>query len=188
MKQCAKCLKWKDLTDFHNDTRRKDGRYPNCKTCHYAYARHRYMNQPGVREAQQERYRERFATEPGFAAKTQARSRKFYASISGRARTLYAGGLRRDPHATLTLKHVQSGIERGHCAVTGIAFDLSDNHQQITGRAKNPYAPSLDRINPRLGYTDDNTRIVIWQYNLMKGELSDSELLYICRILAGVLS
>ena len=40
-------------------------------------------------------------------------------------------------------------------------------------------------VSHSLGYTKENTRIVIWQYNLMKGELTDSELLDICKILTN---
>jgi hypothetical protein len=71
------------------------------------------------------------------------------------------------------------------CPVTGIAFDLTNGHQLISGRAKNPYAPSLDRIEPKGSYSPENTRVVIWQYNMMKGELSDREIEYICALVAA---
>ena len=76
-------------------------------------------------------------------------------------------------------------MQRGYCMVTGIAFDFTDEHQVQTGRHRNPYSPSLDRIDPRSGYTDENSQIVITQYNLMKGELTDAEILQLCRMIAA---
>jgi hypothetical protein len=68
-------------------------------------------------------------------------------------------------------------VSQSHCSVTGIEFDYS----RPTKTKKNPYAPSLDRIDPNTGYIHGNVRLVIWQYNLMKGEISDKELLKICK-------
>lgn len=49
------------------------------------------------------------------------------------------------------------------CALTGIPFFSAHT---ATGKT-NPFAPSLDRIDPRGGYTRDNVRIVIFAINLM---------------------
>lgn len=49
------------------------------------------------------------------------------------------------------------------CALTGIEF-----YSKHTSSGKtNPFAPSLDRIDPKKGYTTDNVRIVILAVNLM---------------------
>jgi hypothetical protein len=49
-------------------------------------------------------------------------------------------------------------LQDGRCAVTGIPFEID------TGKDKSPFerpfAPSLDRIDNRLGYTSDNVRLV----------------------------
>jgi hypothetical protein len=36
----------------------------------------------------------------------------------------------------------------------------------VTGRF-HPYAPSIDRINPKRGYTPDNVRLVVFAINTM---------------------
>jgi len=41
-KQCRKCKKWKDKSEFHNEKRRKDGLHLHCKDCVCEYARKHY--------------------------------------------------------------------------------------------------------------------------------------------------
>ena len=60
----------------------------------------------------------------------------------------------------------------GKCEVTGIAFDYDNKFNTC----KNPLSPSIDRIDSTKGYSKDNARIVLWQYNLMRGELTDDQL------------
>lgn len=59
--------------------------------------------------------------------------------------------------------HYQSIIDTGLCQATGLLFDL-----QTTGShsRRNPFAPSLDRINPSLGYLRGNVRVVLWAFNI----------------------
>jgi hypothetical protein len=55
--------------------------------------------------------------------------------------------------------------------VTGARFDLGPR-----GRFhQNPLAPSIDRINPRGGYTVDNVRLVLWWINQARGQLDDRD-------------
>ena len=46
---------------------------------------------------------------------------------------------------------------------TGIRFYAEFD---VTGRF-HPYAPSLDRIDPKRGYTPDNVRLVVFAINTM---------------------
>jgi len=49
----------------------------------------------------------------------------------------------------------------------------------------NPYAPSIDRIDPSLGYVPDNCRIVCQRYNLWKGQAADDkEIIEFARLVA----
>lgn len=181
MKFCKKCSTEKPLSEFHNDAKRRDGKYIYCKNCHYAYMRNRYSTDPTVKTKRIANYAKRRSDDPQFVAANKRRSAEFYESIHGRAKTLLAGARRRDANCSVTFEHIVSGIERGNCPITGIKFDLTTEHQAISGRSKSPYSPSLDRIDSRKGYSDENTRIVIWQYNMAKGELADYEVLFICQ-------
>lgn len=71
----------------------------------------------------------------------------------------------RDLAFDLSVNWLLDTVERQdfRCALTGIEF-----YSKHTSAGKtNPFAPSLDRIDPKRGYTTDNVRIVILAVNLM---------------------
>jgi hypothetical protein len=59
-----------------------------------------------------------------------------------------------------------------NCEVTNIPFDISPSKNKSR---TNPFAPTIDRINPDGGYTKENCRIVCWIYNLSKSNWGDKE-------------
>ncbi len=63
-------------------------------------------------------------------------------------------------------------IERytGRCEITGIPFVFSST--------VSPYSISLDRINSKLGYTPENTRLVLWGVNALRGVSEDDVAMY----------
>ena len=78
---------------------------------------------------------------------------------------------------SLTLEWVTAKLDTKVCAATGIAFKL--------GRGKRTaWSPSIDKIDPRGGYTPENCRVVVWIYNAAKSEFTDDAVL----ILAGALA
>ncbi len=109
-------------------------------------------------------------------------SRQYYESKRGRAKSMLKTAKRRsskfNEQTDLTEDFILNLLEtHDKCAVTQIAFDYS----KIDGMKCNPYAPSIDRIDSNVGYLMSNVRLVIWQYNLMKGELSDKDVYCICK-------
>lgn len=65
----------------------------------------------------------------------------------------------------LDLEHLLT-LWDGKCSLSGIELDLSRSDKGVV----NPYAPSLDRIEPKLGYTKGNVRIVCYQMNVAMSE------------------
>lgn len=61
--------------------------------------------------------------------------------------------------------------QAGKCALTGRALSL------VKG---DPNVLSLDKINPALGYTKENTQWVTWASNRAKGDLTMYEFLSMC--------
>lgn len=182
-KICRICKEIKPVELFYKDRASKTGFRSKCKECDDAYHRsnwHLYKDNAAKR-AQKRR------ENPVEKQRLMEVSKMFWTAPYGRAYRLFNGALKsattKKYGSTLTFNHVLEGVERGTCAVTGIKFDLQSS--KIT--RNNPYAPSLDRINPKLPYTDENVRVVIWQFNIMKGEISDAEMYLIAHsIITGL--
>lgn len=56
----------------------------------------------------------------------------------------------------------------GKCEVCGLSFDLKGKRQALS--------PSIDKIDPTRGYTQDNCRFVAWAVNRFKGENSENDM------------
>lgn len=64
------------------------------------------------------------------------------------------------------------------CALTGITFQYYDNNDNLCHRR--PFAPSLDRIDCKKGYTKDNVRLVCIIVNFALGEFGDQAFEKMC--------
>jgi hypothetical protein len=81
---------------------------------------------------------------------------------------------------SLSAEHIRNVLAAGFCEVTGIAFEMS------TPRfVKSPWAPSLDRKDPRVGYTPENTRVVVACFNFAKGVWGDQAVMIMARALVA---
>lgn len=94
-----------------------------------------------------------------------------------RAKTLYYGARTRAKHKgidfDLTIEWIYTRLKKGKCEATGLKFNVKiykSGYEKI-----NPYAPSLDQIEPSGGYTKDNVQVVVDFYNKMKNDRSDIE-------------
>lgn len=90
--------------------------------------------------------------------------RKLYADLPAYVHCLlkdarYRAEQRAIPSDVVALfPQVLRAIEAGRCEMTGILFEI--------GRGRNNWrAPSLDRINPELGYVPQNVRVVCYGMN-----------------------
>ena len=54
------------------------------------------------------------------------------------------------------------------CEVTGIPFQFDDQQ-------RNPWQPSLDRLDPTRGYDPDNCRVTILMYNYARNVATDAD-------------
>ena len=59
----------------------------------------------------------------------------------------------------------------GHCALTGLPFRCSDKN--LGG---NPFSPTIDRIDPKRGYVQDNCRFILFSINSFKHTGTDNDL------------
>lgn len=111
---------------------------------------------------------------------------KHYETPHGRAVALVTSAKARSKAAgidfSITVEWVEAKIAAGVCEVTGMPLELA-RHKEYT---RHPFAPSLDRENPKLGYTKDNVRIVACIYNLAKGEFSPEHVEVLARAVLGI--
>ena len=82
---------------------------------------------------------------------------------------------------SISREEVEVMLQNGHCQATGIRFDLTYSSDKL-----NPFAPSLDKIDPKQGYTSSNTRLVCWIYNRAKGDGSDADVMQLVEALYAV--
>jgi len=78
---------------------------------------------------------------------------------------------------TLTIEQLIDLYEKQNkkCALSGIEM------MTVRKAGKNIYNASIDRIIPGGDYSIDNIRIVCNQVNMMRSNLSDYELLFLCK-------
>jgi hypothetical protein len=70
----------------------------------------------------------------------------------------------------------------GYCSLTGLPF--INRAQGPAGKSGGvAYSPSIDRINPLKGYTQDNCRWVLFAVNSLKGTMTDAEMYHIAAAL-----
>ena len=78
---------------------------------------------------------------------------------------------------------IEEKILAGVCEVTGIRFDL-DSKTSLSVHAKNPWVPSLDRIDSNKPYIKSNVQLVVFMYNVCKAEFSHSDVVAFCKAVA----
>lgn len=172
--ECKTCKRLLDGESFYQD---KGGRLKRskCKDCFKEYRRNHQRSDPQV-EKRRSRYLEK-RKDTSFVDQSKNRSEKFYYSLEGRAKTLLSSARRRSSLGEFDLDEEWfiEKLKNGVCEITGIPFDFS----KPTGTSKNPYSPSIDRIDPSKGYCKRNCRVVLWQVNLALGEMLDKDVLHI---------
>ena len=89
-----------------------------------------------------------------------------------KVKVLFKGAKKRAESKNLALsiteEHIAHLLEvQGYkCAATGVELTLD----MLEGVAMHPHGPSVDRIDPKQGYTPENSQVVCVQYNGAKGQ------------------
>ena len=74
----------------------------------------------------------------------------------------------------LDLWEEQGGI----CTLSGVPFNLTNRNGK---NYRDPYAPSVDRIDPTKGYVAGNVRLISTIANMCKSNWSDEVVIEFCR-------
>jgi len=136
----------------------------------------RWLAKPGNRERDRERGRRWHAENPERGRETKARWR---ATPENRAMTLLRS-CKRVRECTLTLDDIRALIAPMKCSVSGVPLSWDWD-----GPGRNPWAPSIDRIDCSDGYHLDNVRLVSCAYNIARSDWPDSVVLEMARALTS---
>jgi len=71
----------------------------------------------------------------------------------------------------------------GKCEVTGIPFKFDYPYSKTGQGQQRAFSPSLDRTDSSLGYTKENTKVVVWVYNGAKGVGTHEEVMALAEAL-----
>ena len=114
--------------------------------------------------------------------------KKYRSTPRGKAVQLHSGAKHRarsqGREFDLTKDWVTERIEAGVCEITGIPFKW----EQGTLHVRNPYAPSIDRIDSSEGYTADNCRLILWGLNIGFSTWGEKEYEIMARAYLNVVS
>lgn len=103
----------------------------------------------------------------------------WYNSNRGKASRLFSKVMYRARvnklEVTIDMEWILERLNYGRCEVTGIKFEDSGN--------QSPFGPSIDRKNPSLGYTKENSQVVVFIYNTAKHKHSHEDVMRLARAL-----
>lgn len=167
-KTCSKCKKPFPATSefFGAEKQHKDGFNSWCRLCRNKQSREYRRNNLEYREKENQRRSDHYKNDPEYREKIDRQSREWkknnpdkflFQCTRNRAR-------RAQLEFDLTLNWFQERFNKGTCEATGFKF-ISNTDKK---HARNPFIPSVDRIDSTKGYTMDNCQLVIWAYNVGK--------------------
>jgi hypothetical protein len=162
-KLCTKCKAVKPMACFAIHAQGRFKKQSRCRDCISEIAHKRMMTAEGRAMRQKSRVLWEAAN------KQKIRAYKVKSYLESRAKHLCWEASRRAKRkkvpfdlSTDDVAVIQRRIDEGHCELTGLSFEMEKRG------AFN--APSLDRINPKLGYTITNIRVICRALNAALGE------------------
>lgn len=186
MKRCDKCKIEKPFSDFAKNRAFKDGLQKRCKPCGREDNRDSYLRN---KEKHKERYEENHEEIRSRQKRYRAEHAEDYkriadryrSSVRGRSKQMWKGAQVRAKKNSiffdLSYEKIERAVARGFCERTAIPFDLRPHPK----KQNNPFAPSLDKIDPFGPYTDDNVQVVCVAYNIGKNQMTDEEYIMFCK-------
>lgn len=113
----------------------------------------------------------------GLDNQVKIRAQRLYGNAQKRAKALGW------PEPDFGSRWIEDKIQAGVCEVTGLPFDLT-TQVNSTVHAKNPWVPSIDRIDSSKPYSKNNVQIVVFMYNVCKAEFAHVDVVKFCRAVA----
>lgn len=193
MKKCWSCKQLKNEADFYMDRRSPDSLQKSCKICQSRRTAEYGKTHCGYfKKKSKERYQTIKLKDPNYNKKRYLfyredfikRRREYGTTVNGRIYALVGSARNRAKNKKIPFSISREWVmdkwtqQDGKCLMTGIKFSLerSKTHTRIY----HPFAPSLDRIDCRKGYTMENTRLVIVAINLALNQFGEKVFRTVC--------
>lgn len=182
MKRCTRCKVWKPLSDFGKDNKRKDKKSVYCKEC----SRILQVDIRKRNNAQRTEYNRQYRNKN--RKQYNEWERNYY--YEHRQKLKNRSKEWRDGKGSFTMMHLAAKLrarkknfeyelspeiieklclnQNNKCALSGIEFDYSPTDEYRV----RPFAPSIDRIDSKKGYTLDNVQMTCVIVNKAKNEFS----------------
>ena len=192
-KKCCACQEVKLSRDFYKDKHRANKLSSKCRDCAKQSALEwKRQNPQKVRESRRKGYQRNKSQELEYAKQWREnntdRIRQYYQENkeaikekrkgkSNLLREMFRNAKHRASDNCLpfdlTIEYMET-IATDHCPVTGELLDWDLQFSQEGKR--NPYAPSLDKIVPSLGYVQGNVAIISHRMNTLKSDMTLEQL------------
>jgi len=184
MRKCNKCNQEKPLAEFIKNKNSKGGYANTCKSCQNKYSKQwKRINSVELSKKRRIRYSET----KGLEVKERELKRKLLHPLRVRCQLLRRGMIDRAKTKNIefdtTYFTVEYLIDRltqnNKCQCCGKELDISYK----ANRKFNDNSPSMDRVNPKLGYIKSNVAILCWRCNKLKQDSTSEELKIIARFM-----
>lgn len=168
-----------DLADLSRLVEVDTGKVPSRKVLSDHRARFR-RHGAGWIDAERDKLQRWVAENPGRKREADRRwrnnnpAKKLLGACRGSAK-------RRGLECTLTVDDIEPLLYSMRCAVSGLPLSLEHDG----GSARNPWTPSVDRIDCTRGYVPGNVRVVCWAFNMMRADWSDEVVFALAKALAA---
>jgi len=120
---------------------------------------------------------------------TAAYGKAYRNTLVGRANAMFnttlKGAKQRNLEFDLPLSWFKENLAIGVCHKTKLPFVLKPNESSFSvvskNQVRNPFAPSVERLDSSKGYTVDNCIMVVCIYNFAKGAFTEEALEIFCK-------
>jgi hypothetical protein len=192
-KACTACGVDKSIGDFYTNYGKPRWQ---CKACSKLKVKQWVEKNPEAYRATQRRLFKKYMQQPDFvekkraAAREHGRKKRLDERVREYGRRWYRESRDRDPVKFLVraaksrakMKSLPFDLTvewarekwTGNCEVTGLAFAVQKGCQ-------GPWSPSIDKVDPKLGYIQSNCRFVLSAINCMKGNGTYEDVLTIAK-------
>ena len=192
LKNCSKCGKFKPITEFVKDNRRKDGYTCICKECRRKKDNERYKilkkddsfmkrkrehnkKYKNKHKSQIDKYNAEYRMRPEVVERmreyhqTTKSSESLTSIFKNIARRCKNRAIEKDVPYAITWKDIEE-LYTTTCPILEIPLNWK------SGTGRNDNTPSVDRIIPELGYVKGNIKIVSNLANMMKNSATLEQL------------